>query len=68
MAGDFIDKAVTYSGGYGSKHPLVMPERSPQKPVYDFWDEFPVDIVVTIFIIIVVMLVIGYFIRRNYHD
>lgn len=40
LDGDFIDKAVTYSGVYGSKHPLVMPERSPQKPVYGFWDEF----------------------------
>ena len=38
--GDLIDKAVSYSGVYGSKHPLVMPERSPQNPAYDFWDEF----------------------------
>lgn len=38
--GDFIDKAVNYSGVYGSKHPLVVPERSPQNPVYGFWDEF----------------------------
>lgn len=38
--GDLIDKAVSYSGVYGSKHPLVMPERSPQNPAYGFWDEF----------------------------
>lgn len=38
--GDFIDKAVSYSGVYGSKHPLTVPERSPQNPVYGFWDEF----------------------------
>lgn len=40
MRGDFIDKAVGYSGVYGSKHPLVVPERSPQHPAYGFWDEF----------------------------
>lgn len=38
--GDLVDKAVTYSGVYGSKQPLVVPERSPQKPAYTFWDEF----------------------------
>ncbi len=38
--GDLIDKAVTYSGVYGSKHPLTVPERSPQNPAYGFWDEF----------------------------
>ncbi len=38
--GDFIDKAVSYSGVYGSKHSLTVPERSPQNPVYGFWDEF----------------------------
>lgn len=40
LDGDLIDKAVSYSGVYGSKHPLVVPERSPQNPVYGFWDEF----------------------------
>lgn len=38
--GDLVDKAVTYSGIYGSKHPLTIPKDSPQKPAYTFWDEF----------------------------
>lgn len=40
LDGDLVDKAVTYSGIYGSKHPLTIPEDSPQKPAYTFWDEF----------------------------
>lgn len=40
MNGDFIDKAVTPSGAYGSKHPFVMPNDPQQQKVYGFWDEF----------------------------
>jgi hypothetical protein len=40
MNGDFIDKAVTPSGAYGSKHPFVMPNDTQQQKVYGFWDEF----------------------------
>ena len=40
MNGDFIDKAVTPSGAYGSKHPFAMPNDPQQQKVYGFWDEF----------------------------
>lgn len=56
-APDLIDKAATYSGVYGSKHPLVIPDRVPQH-VPSFWETIPPDTVAIVFIIIIAILTI----------
>lgn len=38
--GDIIDKFISPSGAYGSKHPYKLPNDPQAKKVYGFWDEF----------------------------
>lgn len=40
LGGDFIDKAVTHVGPWGTTHPYVLPQTPTPKKVYSFWEEF----------------------------